>query len=810
MMRQKTKKIMFLISLFAVVISFLPFNVVLAEEELPSGIIKEMEIKIPFGDLPTKLGGVEVVRCDSGESCPAGDKACEARRQKSCVTIPWLAMYISAAYRYAVTLGSLIAVLTLMMGGVFYISGKESYISKGKEMMVGSVTGLVFLIGSYSILHFINPDLLKLKAINIEIVKQQENIAVSFCSEIKDISNYTFYDENSTVVDVKKLTCGKKYSFISNDPKIVKSGECVGDFCLDDSAWCMPTCDTLVSSGYCSGSLASSNYACHKEFGLWGIVTGDPERYLDHAWVYKKPPGNPITSTNFSLLSIDPGKDTYIYAFSKEKLAEEIEKVSTQDIVLLIELNDSTAQAVSEAYNTQGLFDKGLKFVAQTIGPSLDDEYQVLPGAGKRIGQTGMFYSEGKWAKACSAGICAIGTFKGPESYHFATTAISGADCKWLDTYYFSKTSKGIRLDINVNNFRENTKLDCDYFEKNTKVVGTKEIGKACSDPDECISGDCESVGGIKQCECNETSDCYNPKEKELRAGADANLLYCKKEISTWNICTKGLSYGMTCNTSDSKPCIGDMICQNQGGGVATCACTMDNDCVISLGNPYLPQGQMNLAKCQNGKCLQKVEPRPVDWMDTFGPKGKVAHPDNKCKNNSDCFSDLCVNGVCMCDKNDQCHYSNTFCNNPISENGFCVKKKEVGEECNVLMLSSCVKGSSCKMVNFYKNEPAVPRCSCDSDEACPNGERCIKHDQPTCGYNYCHKSDQQVLTVDKDFDSTKNPAYKDKPYWGLCKEFDDCSDPTMAQNQKTNKCYLGDLGCRICMTKETYNNLNK
>jgi len=88
------------------------------------------------------------------------------------VSIPWIAQYIVAVYKYAIVIGAIIAVLALMVGGVQYLIGGAytEAVSGAKKIMLGAMGGLVLLLASNLILQMINPQLTKLGALSLSTV----------------------------------------------------------------------------------------------------------------------------------------------------------------------------------------------------------------------------------------------------------------------------------------------------------------------------------------------------------------------------------------------------------------------------------------------------------------------------------------------------------------------------------------------------------------------------------------------------------------------------------------------------------------
>ncbi|MDP2944700.1 MAG: hypothetical protein Q8N57_04025 [bacterium] len=129
----------------------------------PKFIMPELQIKIPTLDLTEP-------ECTLNED---GSYHCE---------IPWLGQYIIAIYNYGLSVAGILAAIVLMAGGVLWLisGGDASKVTQAKELIVGSVVGLIILASSYIILTQINPDLVKFKAISIGTIRgKQVSLATS-------------------------------------------------------------------------------------------------------------------------------------------------------------------------------------------------------------------------------------------------------------------------------------------------------------------------------------------------------------------------------------------------------------------------------------------------------------------------------------------------------------------------------------------------------------------------------------------------------------------------------------------------------
>jgi len=90
-------------------------------------------------------------------------------------SVPYLSLYLAAIYKYAIGLGTLIAIIFVMYGGFRWMTsfGNGKAVSEARSMIGNAVMGLLLLIGAYSLLYFINPDLIKMEALEILTPKQE-------------------------------------------------------------------------------------------------------------------------------------------------------------------------------------------------------------------------------------------------------------------------------------------------------------------------------------------------------------------------------------------------------------------------------------------------------------------------------------------------------------------------------------------------------------------------------------------------------------------------------------------------------------
>ncbi|MEI6529556.1 MAG: hypothetical protein WCN88_04130 [Candidatus Falkowbacteria bacterium] len=108
------------------------------------------------------MKALSTVNCEPGSN---GGYFCE---------IPWLGEYVVGLYSYALSIAGILAAIMLMAGGLIWLisAGDASKITQAKEIIIGSITGLIILAASFIILLQINPDLIKMKSIAVNGIKK--------------------------------------------------------------------------------------------------------------------------------------------------------------------------------------------------------------------------------------------------------------------------------------------------------------------------------------------------------------------------------------------------------------------------------------------------------------------------------------------------------------------------------------------------------------------------------------------------------------------------------------------------------------
>ncbi|MCF6276765.1 MAG: hypothetical protein L3J07_02865 [Candidatus Magasanikbacteria bacterium] len=137
--------------------------------------LSEIEAILNKPQLQIKIPGLSF----SGE----GLKAVEDDDGSKYFVVPFLGEYISAVYKFAVAAGSIFAVIMIIVAGLQWMipgnitssgggDSKET-INKAKKRIAGAVTGLILLVGSYTLLYTINPNLVEFNGLKVQFVNPE-------------------------------------------------------------------------------------------------------------------------------------------------------------------------------------------------------------------------------------------------------------------------------------------------------------------------------------------------------------------------------------------------------------------------------------------------------------------------------------------------------------------------------------------------------------------------------------------------------------------------------------------------------------
>lgn len=94
-------------------------------------------------------------------------------------SIPWIGEYIKGIYQYGLSIAGILAAIILMAAGLLWLvsGGDAGKIGQAKEMIFGSLTGVIILASAYLILDKVNPNLINMPNIGIGVIADGEPIS---------------------------------------------------------------------------------------------------------------------------------------------------------------------------------------------------------------------------------------------------------------------------------------------------------------------------------------------------------------------------------------------------------------------------------------------------------------------------------------------------------------------------------------------------------------------------------------------------------------------------------------------------------
>ncbi|MCF7860148.1 pilin [Patescibacteria group bacterium] len=149
----------------------------------------------------------------------------------------YIGTLIKAFYNYGLGIGGILAAVVLMAGGLIWLTsgGSSDKITQAKSLMIGSVTGLLLLFGSWIILNTINPNLINLKVQsihNINTITETEVCSKLLGTVTAHLENGKYFDEEGKEIEAEicnnQTTCIKidyingQNVFACTEPSVLK------------------------------------------------------------------------------------------------------------------------------------------------------------------------------------------------------------------------------------------------------------------------------------------------------------------------------------------------------------------------------------------------------------------------------------------------------------------------------------------------------------------------------------------------------------------------------------------------------------
>ena len=184
----------------------------------------------------------------------------DAAQGRDCLSIPWIGNIIVVWYKWLVSIIGILAVLVVMWAGILWMSsgGMPENINTAKELIMGALSGMLLVLGSWVLLNTINPDLVSLKNI---VVPWTRNISLkrNFCS------------------NGGGAPCGGLVNPVTNERCITeRKGSSISDCCLKggSSGCCIGTQCSASSPGVCV-QVEDASFRCI-DAKIAGTILCDP------------------------------------------------------------------------------------------------------------------------------------------------------------------------------------------------------------------------------------------------------------------------------------------------------------------------------------------------------------------------------------------------------------------------------------------------------------------------------------------------------------------------------------------------------
>ncbi len=125
-----------------------------------------------------------------------------------------IGLYIKAIYKYAIVVIALLAVITMMFGGILWITaaGSPDRVTEAKSWIGSSITGLVLALLSYIILYNVNPNLVNFEPV-APIAVEEIGIGrcLTSCVGINNCVEGLYCEDNTTFKECRKKPGYKKW-----------------------------------------------------------------------------------------------------------------------------------------------------------------------------------------------------------------------------------------------------------------------------------------------------------------------------------------------------------------------------------------------------------------------------------------------------------------------------------------------------------------------------------------------------------------------------------------------------------------------
>lgn len=204
------------------------------------------------------------------------------------------------------------------------------------------------------------------------------------------------------------------------------------------------------------------------------------------------------------------------------------------------------------------------------------------------------------------------------------------------------------------------------------------KLGAACRVDDQCLSGRC--LGGT--CQCDQDGDCPTG-ERCFKPAVGANFCSATDRAIGANCtrdeqCRSSHCEGGQCVCRHDGDCPAGQVCRTPITGQNRCEAGDDGN--LALGAACQRNAQCKSGQCEGDQCVCRSDSDCPAGQSCFTPVGAQNYCESTtlglgatCRRDSQCRSDKCEGGECVCRKDSDCP-SGQKCKTPVFGQNRCEK----------------------------------------------------------------------------------------------------------------------------------------
>ncbi|MBU2542392.1 pilin [Patescibacteria group bacterium] len=244
------------------------------------GLLNEIELILQKPKLQITIPGLskfsEIVQKEEGGS--------------TYIYIPFLGEYMAAIYRYAVIISSIFAVVMIINNGLKWVisGGTPEKVNEAKTRIGQSLVGLLLVVGSYTLLYTINPELVKFNNLRVKTVEGRA-LSDALLNSSDDLPAGSMVPIVKTPIDLNELNQYKNQGCGKNLYQIAKFFS--GQIICQSSCNCANFVSHLLTQTGCAKNIISGSaddLVTNLKNNGWKLVEGTNGAQPGDVAVYNK------------------------------------------------------------------------------------------------------------------------------------------------------------------------------------------------------------------------------------------------------------------------------------------------------------------------------------------------------------------------------------------------------------------------------------------------------------------------------------------------------------------------------------------